>query len=140
MLDGEHRACSRVDLVLVELTGEGRVHVVLSTRSIVPHEAGEVVRLHTVKLQFQPLPVRSVVPLGICEDPVEGHDVAQSHLQRLVLGQLFVLAPLWDHFTQAIEGRVQTLHPLPLSGVGSHPSPRGRLVLLWALGVHFGGL
>lgn len=89
-----------VDLMAIELIREGRVDVVLFSGRVVPHEAGVVFRLHTVKLQVQPLPVRSrVVFPGVCQDPVEGHDVAESHLQGFILGQFFVLAPLGDHFT-----------------------------------------
>lgn len=73
--------------------------VLLSGSGVVPHEAGVVFRLHAVKLQVQPLPVRTSVPPGICQDPVEGHDVAEGHLQGFILGQLLVLAPLWDHLT-----------------------------------------
>lgn len=88
-----------VDLVAVELVREGRVDEVLVGGRVVPHEARVVLWLHAVKLQVQPLPVRSVVSPGFCQDPVEGHDVAEGHLQGFVLGQFFVLAPLGDHFT-----------------------------------------
>lgn len=128
-----------MNLVTVELIWERRAVILLSARRVVPHEAGVVFRLHTVKLQVQPLPVGSVVPPGICQDPVQGHDVAEGHLQSLILGQLLVLAPLRDDFTQPVEGCVQTLHPLPLPGVSSHPPPGCSLVFLWALGVWFGG-
>lgn len=88
-----------MDLMAIELIGERRVDVLLSAWRVVSHEAGVVFRLHAVKLQIQPLPVRSVVPPGVCQDPVEGHDVAEGHLQGFILGQFFVLAPLGDHFT-----------------------------------------
>lgn len=71
--------------------------VLLFGSRVVPHEAGIVFRLHAVKLQVQPLPVRSSVPPGVRQDPVESHDVAEGHLQGLILGQFLVLAPLWDH-------------------------------------------
>lgn len=88
----------RVDLLAIELIGEGRVDVVLLSGRVVPQEAGVVLRLHAIKLQVQPLPVRSVVSPGVRQDPVQGHDVAEGHLQGLILGQFFVLAPLGDHF------------------------------------------
>lgn len=88
-----------VDLMPIELVRERGVDVVLSFRRVVHHEALVVLRLHAVKLQVHPLPVRSVVPPGICQDPVQGHDVAEGHLQSFIFGQFFVLAPLGDHFT-----------------------------------------
>lgn len=89
---------SCVDLMAIELVRERGVGVLLSSRRVVPHEVRVAVRLHTVKLQVQPLPVWSVVPPGVCQNPIEGHDVAESHLKGFILGQLFVLAPLGDHF------------------------------------------
>lgn len=128
-----HGSSLSMDLMSIKLVRKGGVSVLLSSRRVVR----VVFSLDAVKLQVQPLPVRSVVPPGIRQDPVKGHDVAEGHLQSFVLGQFFVLAPLRDHFTQAIEGCVQALHPLPLSRIGSHPSPRGSLIFLWPPGVWF---
>lgn len=48
----------------------------------------------------------------------QGVDVDLGHLQGLVLGQLFILAPLGYHPAQAVEGRVETLHAAALARVG----------------------
>lgn len=129
-----------VDLMSIELIRERGDVRVLSCRAVVPHEAWVVFWLHMVKLQVQPLPVRTAVPSGVSQNPVQGHDVAEGHLQSFILGQFFVLAPLRDHFAQAIKSRVQTLHPFPLSSIGSHPTSRRRFVFLWRPGVGFRGL
>lgn len=136
-----HGSSLSVDLMSIEGIGEGGVDVgVLPCRAVVPHEAGVVFWLHAIQLQVQPLHVRSTLPPGVRQDPVQGHDVAEGHLQRFILGEFFVLAPLWDHFTQAVEGRVQTLHPLPLPGIGRHPTSRGGFEFLRRLGLRFRGL
>ncbi len=72
---------------------------------------------------------------GISQDSVEGHNVAQGHLQRLIFGEFIVLTPLRNHFAEAVECGVQALHPLPLASVGRHPPPHGILKLLWVSGV-----
>lgn len=109
------------------------MHVLVFNRRAVPDstEALIVLWLHTVKLQVQPLSVGGFALLGVRQDPAEGHDVAEGHLQSLVLGQLLILAPLGDHFTETVKGCVQPLHPLPLTGVGCHPPPCGTIMLLW---------
>lgn len=86
-----------VNLMAIKLIGERRVDVLLFSRRVVPHEAGVVFWLHAVKLQVQPLPVRRVVPPGVRQDPVEGQDVTEGHLQGFILGQFLVLTPLGDH-------------------------------------------
>jgi len=57
----------------------------------------------------------------------ESHDITQSHLKGLILGQLLILAPLWNHLSQTIKGCVQSLHPSSLPGIGSQPSLRSIL-------------
>lgn len=130
MIESPNGAGSRVDWVKV--VRQRGLNEVLSRGGVVPQEAGVGLDL---ELQVQPLPVRSGVPPGVRQDPVQGHDVAEGHLQGLILGQLFVSAPLGHHRAQPVEGRVQTLHPLPLPGVGGHPPPRGDFVFLRSLGV-----
>lgn len=128
----------RMKLESITLVGKQRWHIVLLSWGRVPHKTGIVLRLHTVKLQIQPLPMGGAVSPGVCQDPVEGHDVAEGHLQCLVFRQLLIFPPLRNHLPQPIKRRVQALHPLPLPGIGRHPPPCGALKLLRTLAVGFG--
>lgn len=79
------------------------------------------VGVEVLTVQANPLSL-STVPFSFGKDPGESHDVAQSHLKGLVLGQLLILTPLWNDLSQAIEDCVQSLHPSPLAGIGSQSS------------------
>lgn len=87
-------------------------------------EVGVAAEVLTVEID--PVPLRAE-PLGLRQDAGQSHDVAQRHLQRLVLGQLFVLAPLRHHPAQPVEGRVEPLHAAPLARVGRQPPARRAL-------------
>lgn len=66
-----HGGSLSVDLMSIELIREGGVDVrVLSCGAVVPHQARVAFWLHTVKLQVQPLPVRTAWPPGVRQDPV----------------------------------------------------------------------
>lgn len=112
------------------MVGEGGVHALVFSGWAVPHDAGVA-----LWLQVQPLPVRGAVFTRIIQDAVEGHDVAQSHLQGFILWKFFVLTPLRNHFAQLVESCIQALHPLPLSGIGCHPLPYHTLKLLKVSGI-----
>ena len=55
------------------------------------------------------------------EDVPEGVDVGLGHLQGLKLGQLSVVAQVRHMLSQPLEGVVETVHPLPLPGIGGPP-------------------
>ncbi|KAL0616132.1 LOW QUALITY PROTEIN: hypothetical protein AAY473_012978 [Plecturocebus cupreus] len=55
-----------------------------------------VVAAEVLTVETHPVPLRAK-SLGLSQDPGQSHDVAQRHLQGLVLGQLFILAPLGHH-------------------------------------------
>ena len=55
------------------------------------------------------------------EDVSEGVDVGLGHLKGLELGQLSVVAQVGHMLSQPLEGVVETVHPLPLPGIGSPP-------------------
>ena len=130
-------AGSALSLVPIKLVGEGGLDVLRLRWCVVPHQAWVSLGLNTVQLQVQPLAgVGRLVPPGVGQDTTEGHDVAEGHLEGLVFGQRLVLAPLGHHLAQAVEGRVQALHSLPLPGVGRHPAPGHRLELLRTAAVH----
>lgn len=76
-----------------------------------------VVSAEVLTVETDPVPLRAE-SLGLGQDASQSHDVAQRHLQSLVLGQLFILAPLGDHPAQAVEGRVEPLHAAALARVG----------------------
>lgn len=76
-----------------------------------------VVSTEVLTMEIDPVPLRAE-SLGLSQDAGQSHDVAQRHLQGLVLGQLFILAPLGYHPAQAVEGRVETLHAAALARVG----------------------
>lgn len=73
---------------------------------------GEVL---TVEIDPVPLGAKS---LGLSQDAGQSHNVAQRHLQGLIFGQLFILAPLRHHPAQAVESRVEPLHAAALARVG----------------------
>lgn len=64
----------------------------------------------------------STVSFCFSKDSSESHDITQSHLKSLILGQLLILTPLWNHLSQTIKGCVQPLHPSSLPGIGSQSS------------------
>lgn len=114
---------------------EGGIHALIFSGWAVPHDAGVALWLLAVILQIQPLPLRGAVSTRITQDAVEGHNVAQSHLQRFILWKFLVLTPLRNHFAQLVESCIQALHPLPLSGIGCHSLPYHTPKLLKVSGI-----
>lgn len=77
-----------------------------------------VVSAEVLTVEIDPVPLRAEA-LSLGQNAGQSHDVAQRHLQGLVLGQLFILAPLGHHPAQAVEGRIEPLHAAALARVCS---------------------
>lgn len=96
------------------------------TRQLRARERKVVVAAKVLTVETDPVPL-GAESLGLGQDAGQRHDVAQRHLQGLILGQLFILAPLGHHPAQAVEGRVESLHSTALTRVGRQAPARRAL-------------
>lgn len=111
----------------LRLEGEEPLAVGLAlTRQLRARKRKVVVAAKVLTVETDPVPLRAE-SLGLGQDTGQRHDVAQCHLQGLILGQLFILAPLGHHPAQAIERRVETLHATALARVGRQAPARRAL-------------
>lgn len=86
-------------------------------RQLRARERKVVVSAEVLTVEIDPVPL-GAESLCLGQDAGQSHDVAQRHLQGLVLGQFFILAPLGYHPAQTVESRVEPLHAATLARVG----------------------
>lgn len=79
-----------------------------------------VVSAEVLTVEIDPVPLRAEA-LSLGQNAGQSHDVAQRHLQGLVLGQLLVVIEGRDNIAKLVEGVIQPVHPASLPGVGRQP-------------------